>query len=128
MSERELRRVEVLAEVINRRRTVASAAAVLVLSARQVHRLLAAYRHGGASALAHQARGRPSSNKIAASVRDQALALVRASYADFGPTLAAEMPPEKHGLRISRETLRGWRLGEVLAFIKSQQEPAHRRG
>ena len=62
MSERELRRVEVLAEVINRRRTVASAAAVLVLSARQVHRLLTAYRHGGASALAHQSRGRPSSS------------------------------------------------------------------
>ena len=41
MSERELRRVEVLAEVINRRRTVASAAAVLVLSALHVEQSVA---------------------------------------------------------------------------------------
>ena len=60
MSERDLQRISVLAEVIHRRRTVASAAAVLALSARQVHRLLSAYRHGGASAIAHQAHGRPS--------------------------------------------------------------------
>ena len=55
MSERDLQRVEVLAEVTNRRRTVASAAAVLALSARQVHRLLKAYRLGGAGC--HRAQG-----------------------------------------------------------------------
>ena len=65
MSERDLQRVQVLGEVTNRRRTVASAAAVLALSTRQVHRLLKAYRLGGAGAIAHKARGRPSNNRIA---------------------------------------------------------------
>jgi hypothetical protein len=48
MSERDLRRVEVLTEVANGRRTVASAAAVLALSVRQAHRLLRRYRDRGA--------------------------------------------------------------------------------
>jgi hypothetical protein len=125
MSERDLQRVEVLAEVINRRRTVASAAAVLALSARQVHRLLDTYRHGGAGAIAHQARGRPSNNRIKDEVRDRALELVRATYADFGPTLAAEMLAEKHDLRVSRETLRGWMIDTGLWLSRRQRRRFH---
>jgi transposase len=125
MSERDLQRVEVLAEVTRRRRTVASAVAVLALSARQVHRLLLAYREGGGGAIAHQARGRPSNNRIRDDVRDQALELVRASYADFGPTLAAEMLAEKHGLRVSRETLRGWMMDAGLWLSRRQRRRFH---
>ena len=98
MSERDLQRIEVLSEVTNRRRTIASAAAVLALSTRQVHRLLNAYRLGGGGAIAHKARGRPSNNKIADGGGGQAGQLGRRRYTDFGPTLAAEMLAEKHGL------------------------------
>ena len=125
MSERDLQRTLVLAEVINRRRTVASAAVVLALSARQVHRLLDAYRRGGAGAIAHKARGRRSNNKIAASVREQALELVRASYADFGPTLAAEVLAARHGLKVSRETLRGWMIEAGLWLSRQQRRRFH---
>lgn len=125
MSERDLQRLEVLAEVTHRRRTVASAATVLTLSARQVRRLLAAFRSGGSGAIAHKARGRPSNNKIAASARDQALELVRASYADFGPTLAAEVLAEHHGLRVSRETLRGWMIDAGLWLSRRQRRRFH---
>jgi Winged helix-turn helix len=58
MSERELQRFEVLSGVVAGRMTVVSAAAVLGLSRRQVHRLLTLYRSGGAMALRHRARGR----------------------------------------------------------------------
>ena len=77
MSERDLQRIEVLAEVIAGRRTVVSAAAVLALSVRQVHRLLRAYRRGGGAAIVHQARGRPSNNRIHDDVRAEATELVR---------------------------------------------------
>jgi hypothetical protein len=103
MSERDLQRTLMLAEVTHRRRTVVSAAAVLALSTRQVHRLLNAYRQGGGGALAHRAGGRPSNNRIRDEVRVRALELVRASYADFGPTLAAEMLALRHELKVSRE-------------------------
>jgi len=91
MSERDLRRIQVLSEVTNQRRTIASAAMVLALSTRQMRRLLKAYRHGGGGAIAHKARGRPANTRLADEMRDQAVQLVRAAYADFGPTLAAEM-------------------------------------
>jgi hypothetical protein len=48
MSEQELQRVTVVSEVLGDRRTVVSAARVLGLSVRQVHRLVKAYSLGGA--------------------------------------------------------------------------------
>jgi Homeodomain-like domain len=110
MSERDLQRVQVLSEVTNGRRSVASAAVVLALSTRQVRRLLNAYRLGGGGAIAHKARGRPSNNKIADDVRGRVIELVRSTYADFGPTLAAEKLAALHGIKLSRETLRGWMI------------------
>ena len=83
MSERDLQRIQVLSEVTNRRRTVSSAAVVLALSTRQVRRLVKAYRLGGVGAIAHKARGRPSNNRLADELRDQAVGLVRSAYADF---------------------------------------------
>ena len=125
MSERDLQRVQVLGEVTNRRRTIASAAAVLALSTRQVHRLLKAHRLGGAGAIAHKARGRPSNNRLADELRDQAVQLVRSAYADFGPTLAAEMLAQKHGLKVSRETLRGWMIETGLWLSRQQRRRLH---
>jgi len=58
MSERDLQRIEVLAEVAAKWRTVVAAAAVLALSVRQVRRLLRSYRRGGGAAITHQARVR----------------------------------------------------------------------
>jgi hypothetical protein len=52
-------------------------------------------------------------------------------YADFGPTLAAEKLGERHDVRASRETLRGWmrQAGIWLprAERKRVQQPRHRR-
>jgi Winged helix-turn helix len=125
MSERELQRVSVLSEVRSGRRTIVSAAAVLALSVRQVHRLRKTYSLGGAGALVHKARGRPSNNRIAMGMREKALALVRERYADFGPTLAAEKLAELHDCRISRETLRGWMVAEGLWLSRQQRRRFH---
>src|SRR5260370_30059465 len=64
MSERDLKRIEVLTEVLAGRRTVVSAAAVLALGVRQTFLLLARYQEGGGGALIHQARGRTSNNRL----------------------------------------------------------------
>jgi hypothetical protein len=125
MSERELQRIQVLSEVRNRVRTVASASVVLALSTRQVQRLLRAYRSGGAGNLAHKARGRPSNNRIPEGVRNQAMALVRVHYPDFGPTLAAEMLAMQHQLKVSRETLRGWMTEAGLWLSRRQRQNFH---
>jgi hypothetical protein len=65
------------------------------------------YRANGAAGLANQARGKPSNHRLSQKVKDQAIALVRTKYPDFGPTLAAEKLKERDGITIGAETLRG---------------------
>src|SRR3954454_3494062 len=125
MSERDLRRIEVLGEVLRGQRTITSAATVLALSARQVHRLLRRYREYGAGGLTHRARGRRASNRIKAAVREHAIELVRTNYPDFGPTLAAEVLAEKHDLVVSRETLRTWMTTAGLWLSRRQRRHFH---
>jgi transposase len=122
MSERELNRVEVLSQVTQGRMTVVSAANMLKLSRRQVHRLLGTFRSEGPAAIRHKARGRRSNNRIDPAVRALAIALVRERYADFGPTLAAEKLSEEHGLKVSRETLRKWMQEDGLWLSPKQRD------
>src|ERR1700712_3271035 len=73
MSKQELRRVEVLTEVLAGSRTTESAAGVLGVSLRQAQRLAVRYRDGGGGALIHKSRGRSASNKLGAGVRELVL-------------------------------------------------------
>jgi hypothetical protein len=125
MSGTELQRIEVLAEVVSRRRTEASAAAILGLSTRQTRRLIVAYRTSGGASVIHKARGRTSNNRLIEGIREYAVELVRANYADFGPSLAAEMLLSKHDLRVSRETLRKWMMAEGLWRSRKQRRSFH---
>jgi hypothetical protein len=45
-------------------------------------------------------------------IREYAVELVRSKYADFGPSLAAEMLLSKQDVKVSRETLRKWIMAE----------------
>ena len=54
MSERDLRRIEVLSDMRAGRRTVAAAAAVLAVSERQAYRLPARYESDGGGGLIHR--------------------------------------------------------------------------
>ena len=125
MSERDLRRIEVLSDVRAGRRTVASAAAVLAVSERQAFRLLARYEAGGGTGLIHKARGKTSNRSHNAGIRQYAVELVKARYADFGPTLATEMLLDKHQLRIGKETLRRWLMAEGLWLSRTQRRTFH---
>ena len=87
MSKRDLKRVEVLTEVLSGHRTVVSAAMVLAIGVRQTFRLLARYREHCGGALIHKARGRTSNRQINTGIQEYAVELVRSNYADFGPTL-----------------------------------------
>lgn len=125
MSEHELNRIDVLGQVVDGRLDVRSAASLLNLSERQVFRLLRRFRKDGPSAIRHKARGRAPNNRIGTVKRAFALDLVRESYADFGPTLAAEMLEEHHGLTVSRETLRKWMIDDGLWLSRKQRRTFH---
>ena len=125
MSERELNRIEVLSQITQGRMTAVTAATVLGLSRRQVHRLLKTFQSGGPAAIRHKARGRKSNNRIDLAIREYAVTLVKERYADFGPTLAAEMLLEHHHLTISRETLRKWMQDAGLWLSRKQRRKFH---
>ncbi|MFK4535116.1 hypothetical protein ABIA00_003299 [Bradyrhizobium ottawaense] len=60
------------------------------------------------------------------------MALVKANYADFGPTLAAEKLSERHGVHLGVETVRRWMLADGLwqdrrQRLKRVYQPRHRR-
>ena len=125
MSERELQRVEVLAQIDDGRIDVRNGAHLLGLTRRQIFRLLKRYRADGAAAIRHRARGRAPNNRIHAAKRDYALSLIRESYADFGPPLAAERLRDDHGLTVSRETLRKWMVADGLWLSRKQRRAFH---
>ena len=125
MSERELNRIEVLAQIDDGKLGIEAGAAVLDLTRRQVFRLLKEYRTHGAGAIRHKARGRPANNRFHAAKRDYALSLIRERYTDFGPTLAAEMLATHHAFKVSRETLRKWMSEDGLWLSRRQRRTFH---
>ena len=62
MSRKEFDRLEVLLGVQSGRLRIADACELLSLKRRQVFRLLAGLKHGGAASLVSERRGRPTSN------------------------------------------------------------------
>jgi len=51
--------------------------------------------------------------------------LVRQNFRDFGPTLAAEALLERHGVEVSRETLRKWMVADGLWLSRKQRRSFH---
>ena len=125
MSERDLNRIEVLAQVEDGRLNVQNGANMLDITKRQMFRLLKTYRSEGACAIRHKARGKPPNNKIHKAKREFALAVIKESYADFGPKLAAEMLAEHHGFKVSGETVRQWMIQEGIWLSRKQRRTIH---
>jgi len=121
MSDAELRRLEVLRDVDRDGLPVRTAAQLLGRSERQVWRLLKAFRTEGAPGLISKKRGRPSNRKTSKTVRSAVLWIMRQSYADFGPTLAAEKLAGEHGFSFSSETLRKWMIADGLWLDRKQR-------
>lgn len=124
MSEREVRRVEVLNEVQSGRRTVAAAASALSLSERQAYRLLARYQENGGFGLVYKARGRTSNRSHNTGIRKYAVELVKTHYADFRPTLATEALADRHALHVGRETLPRWMMAGGM-WLSRQRKTFH---
>ena len=68
----------------------------------------------------HGLRGRPSNRRLAARLELKILRRVRQRYAGFGPTLAAEHLAQE-GSKVSRETLRKWKVKASLCCPRAQR-------
>lgn len=113
MSNRERKRMVVLASVKQGALTVAQSGRLLGVCYRQAKRIWRRYREAGDAGLVHRSRGRPSARRKGAKFRHRVLERYAEGYSDFGPTLAAEKLGEE-GLRMDHETLRRWLIQEKL--------------
>lgn len=106
MSQKELKRVEVIALRRAGRITQGEAARRLGMTERQVRRLEAKVALHGAKGLRSASRGQPSNRRLPVKTVTAVSSLIRTHYRDFGPTLAAEYLEEQHGIGLCKETVR----------------------
>jgi hypothetical protein len=123
MSKREIDRLGVIQEVLNKRIRQKEAARMLFLSTRQVRRIIRKVIIHGETAVVHGNRGKPSSRKAPEEFKEQVMETVRKKYYDFGPSFAAEKLEAVDKLPVSRETLRGWMIeGHIWIPRKLRQQ------
>lgn len=131
LSTREMDRLQVVLRIADRRLTQTAGAQILGISDRQMRRICRRFAQEGAAGLGSKRRGK-SNRRLPVELRNEALALVRARYADFGPTLAQEKLLEQHDIRVATETLRQWMIDDGIWLTRRQrkkrvQQPRHRR-
>jgi transposase len=99
----------------------------LGLSIRQVKRLLKDLKKRGDRAVIHGLRRKASNRKIDAKTHEKAVAILSLDvYRGFGPTLACEYLSKKHGIDVSRETVRQWmKASDLWKGKRRRDEAAH---
>lgn len=117
MSINELNKVEIIGKVAQKSLTQHQAADILNITSRQIRRLLKKYQENGASAIS-QKRERPSNHQLPSCIKELALALIKAHYHDFGPTLAHEKLTEVHKIDISLWSVRNIMIANNLWIDK----------
>jgi DNA-binding IscR family transcriptional regulator len=89
---------------------------------RHIRRLLVKLKKEGDQGIVHALRGKQSNRKLAEKTKAEAVTILsRKVYRGFGPTLASEYLDRRHGIDVSRETVRGWMSEARLWRPKEQQ-------
>lgn len=112
LSEKEMDRLCVLRQVKDRQLTQDEAGRRLELTSRQIRRLLKQVEGSGSKGIKSRKAG--GNRSFPADFKAQIMEVVKTTYADFGPTFAAEKLLECNGLAVNRETLRQWMIGAGL--------------
>jgi hypothetical protein len=123
MSMRELDRLKCVQAVVDGDLYPYRAAERLGITTRQLRRLVERYRAEGPAGVISKRCNRPSNNRLDADLEQRVLSILRASYADFGPTLAAEKLEMRHGIQISRETIRRLQIDAGLWIPRKLRPP-----
>ncbi len=108
MKPREIKRLHLIGQALERKISQKQAAEVAGLSVRQMRRLMKRVKVEGERGILHRRRGKPSNRRIADKTKQRIVALFTKHYADYGPTLASEKLQERHHIGVHPETLRLW--------------------
>jgi hypothetical protein len=108
LSQRELNRLHIIRQAIDKKVKQREAAEILLMSERQIRRQIKRIREEGDVGIIHKTRGKESNRRIPKKIKSRAIKLYREKYLGFGPTLASEKLGELDGITITDETLRMW--------------------
>jgi len=119
----ELDRLKCMQAVVDGELPSIRAAERLGLTTRQVRRLAMRYRLEGPVGLVSRRRNRPSNNRLDAGLEEQVVRILRESYPDFGPTLAAEKLAGRHHIVLCKETVRRLQIAAGLWIPRKLRPP-----
>lgn len=113
MTKEERDRLVVLKETKKGLITQKKAAAELEVSERQIRRMLRRLKAEGDKAVIHGLKRKVSNRRLKAPVRKRAMEVMSDPRChDFGPTYARDHLAAKHGIEVSKETVRQWMIEE----------------
>ena len=127
LSQKEVHRPGLVKALCAGRITNRQVAEALRLSVRQVRRLKRRFEQGGAPALVHRSRGRPSPHRLPPRLRDDVIRLMTTVYAGFNDAHLTEKLTEEHGLAVSRESVRRLRRALGRPPQRARRPPRARR-
>jgi len=95
--------------------TQQQAAEKMGVSDRWVRKLLMRMKTDGDAVVVHGLRGRSSNRRIDEQTQARVVELLKQpEWHDFGPTFASEQLAKRHGIEVSKETVRGWMVAAEL--------------
>ena len=102
--------------------TQQQAAARMGVSDRWVRELLLRMKTDGDTVVVHGLRGRSSNRRIDEQTQARVVELLKQpEWYDFGPTFASQQLAKRHGIDVSKETVRGWMVAAGLWRVQSRK-------
>lgn len=126
LSRMELKRVHIIQKVLDGELKQVEAGGILLISERQIRRIIRRVRREGEAGVIHKGRGKSSGRQLPKKIKKKVIKLCRERYKGFGPTLATEKLIETEGIKISKETLRKWLIADGL-WESRRKRKAHRQ-
>jgi len=123
---KELKRLKIIHESIEKHITQKTAASIIGITERQIRRIIKAVRKEGDRGIIHKSRGRASNRRIPEKIKDSIVKLYKKTYHDFGPTLASEKLLDINNIKISDESLRKWLIEEGI-WKRRRKRAGHRQ-
>jgi transposase len=127
VSQKDIRRYELLQKVVDESLTLSQVTQALGVSYRQAKRLKAKVMAQGLAGMCHGNRGRPPHNRAQQPLRARVLALSEERYFDFNDSHFTEMLGEQEGIALCRETVRRWRRAAGVRPKRKHKPPKHRK-
>ncbi len=126
MTERELKRGDVIKDLIDGKINGTDASKQIDLSTRQIRRLKAIVKQHGVTGLIHGNRGKKSNRKLNNEILEKVQNHIREKYYYFGPKLASEKLDEIDKIKLGKETVRNIMSSMGIWKPKSKKQPKQR--